>query len=38
MHLLVDCVDLFAELLQRGRSGGRLRHTKNPMELESLNC
>jgi len=29
MDLLIDGVDLFAKLLQRGRSGRRWRHAKN---------
>ena len=28
VHLLVDGVDLLAQLLERGRGGGRLRHLR----------
>jgi len=32
VDLRVDGVDLFAQLLQRGRSGGRLRHLQTLRE------
>ena len=36
VHLLVDGVDLLAQHLERGRSGGRLGHLAKPDEDGSL--